>query len=285
ADRPAHPLLGLRRHRAPGPAARYGAGGRPGRRGAHRPRHHRRLVRRRGRTPGRADGDPRHGVVLPLARRRPAADQRPPAGLPLRPGAPGIRRRAGAAAHRAAGTGRADRRGAGRRRLPGALGRDRGALRRWCRRAAAHRPGPRGGRRRRHGGPRLRHPAAPRQPVLRRQDRHRRPRGDRPGACGRWGAGVRPRAGDQAGPRGGRRRDRRHDRGGAARPGDRPPRPLRRRARPSAGRSGRPGPAHHRVQRLPRHQQDDAHRRLHHRPAAVRGAGGRRHRQRAVHRL
>ena len=70
----------------------------------------------------RADRRPRHGAVLPLVPRRPAADQRPPAGLPVRPAAPRLRRRAGAAAERAARARRADRRGPGRRRVPGRLG-------------------------------------------------------------------------------------------------------------------------------------------------------------------
>ena len=61
------------------------AGRRPRRRRAHRPRHHRRLGGRRGGPAARADRRPRHGAVLPLVPRRHAADQRPPAGLPVRP--------------------------------------------------------------------------------------------------------------------------------------------------------------------------------------------------------
>ena len=56
-------------------------------------------------------------------------------------------------------------------------------------------------------------------------------------------------------------------------------------ARPPARPGRRPRPDPHRVQRLPRHQQADADRRLHHRARAVRGAAGRRHGQRALPRL
>ena len=101
----------------------------------------------RGGAAAGADRRPRHGAVLPLVPRRPAADQRPPAGLPVRPAAPRLRRRARAAAGRAARPRRADRRGAGRRRLPGRLGADRRALRRRRRRPPAHRAGPGRGRR------------------------------------------------------------------------------------------------------------------------------------------
>ena len=87
-------------------AARRG----PRRRRAHRPRHHRGWAAAAAARPPRADRRPRHGVVLPLVPGRLAADQRPPARLPLRPGPPRPARRARAAARRAAGPGRADRR-------------------------------------------------------------------------------------------------------------------------------------------------------------------------------
>ena len=123
ADRPAHPLLGLRRHRDARPSCWRRRGPRAWtssrsptttRPPAGRP------PRRRGR---------RGLTVVPgmeLSCRWFPRDQ-PPISVHLLaylfdPAAPGLRRRAGPAARRAARPGRADRRGAGRRRLPGRLG-------------------------------------------------------------------------------------------------------------------------------------------------------------------
>ena len=129
------------------------------------------------------------------------ADQRPPAGLPVRPHAPGAGRRARAAARRAA---RAAASGSSRRLVDG------GYPLKWdADRRGLHAGGVVG---RPHiaralvdagavdvGRPRVRHPAAPPQPVLRGEGRHRRTGGHRAGPGGRGSAGLRPRAGHQAG--------------------------------------------------------------------------------------
>ena len=122
---------------------------------------------------------------------------------------------------------------------------------------SARRPGAGGRRGGRVGRRRLRHAAAPPQPVLRREGRHRRPRGHRADPRGRRRPGVRPRARHHAGAHRRGRRDRGHGRGGTARPGGRPPRPHPRAARAPRRPGRRPRPDPHRVQRLPRHQQAD----------------------------
>jgi predicted metal-dependent phosphoesterase TrpH len=72
---------------------------------------------------------------------------------------------------------------------------------------------------------------------------------------------------------------RRHGRRRDARPRGRPPRPLTVRTGPSARAGRRPGPDRDRIQRLPRHQQADRHRRLHHRPRPAGAPARRGHRQ------
>ena len=81
--------------------------------------------------------------------------------------------------------------------------------------------------------------------------------GGRDGARRGRGRGVRAPAGPASRPRGGRPRDRELAAAGLGGAGGRPPRPRPGRPRAPARPRGGAGPGGHRVERLPRHEQDD----------------------------